>query len=659
MTPFPTAASFCRSSEYRRFQRQRAWTIMAAVVMCATSSLIANPIEANPLESTGKLDAVTVYRGQAQVTRLVKLPDQAGIAELVVTGLPPSIQPSSLFAEMVGARDVGARDVGARDVGAGDVGAGEVRNVRYRARAVEDDVREGVKQFDDQLATLNDQIREQEVKAQVLAGQATYLDKLEQFTAPTANIELTRGVLNAETLNTLTQFQFTQRARIAAELLAVDKTQRDLRAQRDLLSRKRAELTQGASRVAREAVVLVDVKQPGQTLRLKYLVDGANWQPSYAVNATSDAPQVMVQYQAQITQMTGEDWGDVAMTLSTAMPNVVARLPELEPMDLSLVKADQVTVTIDRDQFAMLQAQQRDKLSRVIQQPESNLTEPIASRQAGQVAARNESAQQQARNNFAATMPSDNNVNRLANDMQEIELRSGQKPNASRESGATSPARAQTSITVSYKLPNRTTLPSRNDQQIVGISSMAMPARFYKTATPLLSEFVYTQADVTNSTTNVLLAGPSTSYLNGEFVGLGELPTTGIGGEFVIGFGADPSMAVTREIVDRSEQIQGGNKINLIDYRLSVINLSDKPQQVRLLDRMPKPEGAQLKVAMAKTSHPVSDDPLFASQAKSGLLRFDVEAPAKANLDKALHVDYQLQIEHDRNLQLALPVNKK
>ena len=35
-----------------------------------------------------------------------------------------------------------------------------------------------------------------------------YLAKLEQFTAPTATVEMSKGVLNAETVQKLTMFQF-------------------------------------------------------------------------------------------------------------------------------------------------------------------------------------------------------------------------------------------------------------------------------------------------------------------------------------------------------------------------------------------------------------------------------------------------------------------
>jgi hypothetical protein len=43
---------------------------------------------------------------------------------------------------------------------------------------------------------------------------------------------------------------------------------------------------------------------------------------------------VPVEYNASIEQMSGEDWSDVRMTLSTATPSLVARAPELHPYDV-------------------------------------------------------------------------------------------------------------------------------------------------------------------------------------------------------------------------------------------------------------------------------------------------------------------------------------
>jgi hypothetical protein len=584
---------------------------------------------ADPVMSAGKIDAVTVYRGQAQVTRLVDLPAEAGLVDMVVTDLPPAIAPGSLFAEV-------------------DGGA-EVRHVRYRTRAVEADVREGVRKIDEQLAGIALEVSKVQSELGVLQKHSAYLDKLEAFTAPTANAELTRGVLNADTLTKLSSYMLEQRDKVATETLARQTKLADLGRQQAMLDRQKQELTQGSSRVAREAVLLVDVKQAGAKLRVKYLVNAASWSPSYSIQATTGKPVVDVKYQAIVTQMSGEDWGDVNMTLSTATPNVIARLPELDPMNLTLraksaeVAAAQRIITIDDLQRARegnRVAQMNFRTNNGLANVNADRVEPgaLPSIQFGF----NDPGQ------FGALSESRASAKKL----QEAEIQVAQQPADDKPQGWVS-RRLSESITVSYRLPNRTSLPSRNDQQIVGISTLPMNAEFYKVAMPLMSENVYSEATVVNDSKTVLLAGPSMSYLDGEFVGLGEMPTTGAGASFVAGFGIDSSISVTRDIVDRQEQTQGGNTIISLDYRIALQNFGDAVTKVRVIDRMPQSDAGKIKVSLLSSSVPLSSDKSFEPLKKQGLLRFDVDIPAKSVAGDAKLLEYKVQIEHDRNLVIG------
>ncbi len=271
----------------------------------------------------GTIDEVTVYRGQALVTRLVDVPGPAGLREIVVTDLPQRIEPGSIYAESADGI--------------------EVRSVLYRIRPVERDVREEVRKLDEQIRATQDQIQSNSEQAKVLAQQVAYLDKLQDFTAPTASTELTKGVLNAETLKSLTSFQFDKRAEINAKQLKLAFEARDLNDKLTTLNRQREQLATGSARTIREAVVFVQLKHDGGRMRLRYLVDAASWEPSYNVRTDAKRHNVMVEYNASIEQMSGEDWDNVNMTLSTATPSLVAKAPVLEPLSIELRQVAQAT----------------------------------------------------------------------------------------------------------------------------------------------------------------------------------------------------------------------------------------------------------------------------------------------------------------------------
>ena len=273
----------------------------------------------NVYSTKGKLDEVTVYRGQALVTRLVEVPGPAGLREVIVTELPEHVQPASIYAE--------------------SADGVEVRSVLYRIRPVEQDVREEVRKLDAEIRGVQDLIQTNNQQTQVLANETGYLAKLEQFTAPTANVELTKGVLNAETLKALTAFLFEQRRKISDEQLKFSFELRGLNDKLNTLNRQREVLTGGSAKTIREAVVFVNLKEANGKLRLRYLVDSANWTPSYNARTDSKHQQVTIEYNASIEQMSGEDWDHVTMNLSTATPSLVAKAPVLEPLTIALSAA--------------------------------------------------------------------------------------------------------------------------------------------------------------------------------------------------------------------------------------------------------------------------------------------------------------------------------
>ena len=75
-----------------RFQFSAAFLGLATILSFSCAALGDASIE-------GRVSQVTLYRGQAQVTRIVPIENKAGSLEVVVGKLPEQIVPDSLFAE--------------------------------------------------------------------------------------------------------------------------------------------------------------------------------------------------------------------------------------------------------------------------------------------------------------------------------------------------------------------------------------------------------------------------------------------------------------------------------------------------------------------------------------------------------------------------------
>ncbi len=272
---------------------------------------------AEPVVTEGRVAAVIVYQGQALVTREIDVPQAQGLLEVVVSNLPENVLPGSLFAE--------------------PADGVQIRSVRYRARPIEEDVRKEVRELDQQIQDVADKLAAIAEEHALLNQRSAYLAQLEKFSAATSQLELKSGVLNAETLKDLSQFLFTQRDAISQRQLELAREERSHNEQRDLLVRKKDTISAGSARTAREAIVFINAPQAGAAkLRLSYLVNNASWSPSYNLRATDARDEITVEYNASIQQMSGEDWNDVEMVLSTATPSLVATAPKLDPLTIKL-----------------------------------------------------------------------------------------------------------------------------------------------------------------------------------------------------------------------------------------------------------------------------------------------------------------------------------
>lgn len=609
---------------------QRYWPMMMVTMFLVAygfpRALLAE--QAEPRVLRGKVEAVTVYRGQAMVTRLIDLPGPSGLHELIITDLPDQILPGSLYAESEQA---------------------EVRSVRYRVRPVEDDVRQEVRELDERIEHQQDELAGVNQQLQLIKDRREYLTRLETFTADTGRMELSKGVLDADTLRDMTLFLFEQRQSMAESELTLKQEQRRINKQIEFLQRERTQITGAASRTAREAVVFVNVREEdGAAIRLRYLVNQATWSPSYNVRQNGQGHDISLEYIASVRQMTGENWDDVRMVLSTATPSLIATPPKLDPLAIRLVPAGQGEDLIARygkNGYEEAQFNLRQMRMQTEQDRQRNL-DAHAMQQAQPGAATPGST-------ISGNAVFDARLNTFASSDQLLDL-TVRDVNLRRPTSVRPPQRpGQEDISVTYELANRTSLPSRRDHQLIQIAALPLPATLTKVSSPVLTSFVYDHAQVLNNSPLVLLAGPVATYVGGQFVGHGEIPMVPSGQTFDVGLGIDTSLSAHRELVERVEAVQGGNRVVSFTYRLTLENYGEQPATVRLLDRLPHVENSDIKVTLIDSSENLSSDETYLrTDRRKGILRWDVDVPARAVGSDVSAVEYTFSVEHDRQMQI-------
>lgn len=208
---------------------------------------------------------------------------------------------------------------------------------------------------------------------------------------------------------------------------------------------------------------------------------------------------------------------------------------------------------------------------------------------------------------------------------------------------------------VTYRLRDKISLPSRNDDQVLEITKLELTPKFYYKAVPILTPHVYKLADLTNATEYILLPGEATMYIGTDFVGQTRLPLVAIGKPFTVGFGADPQLQVQRKLIDKTQAPQGGNQVLTFEYRILLSSYKTNTVDVQVWDRMPHAEAMQtIAVSLVKVEPALSADPLYLRDERpKNLLRWDVKLEPKDNGEKALAIEYEYKIEFDRNVNIG------
>ncbi len=141
-------------------------------------SAICTSLFSETISKEGKISEVTLYRTQALVTRTIEVDIPKGEHEVVVTKLPPEILINSLFAESTDT---------------------EIRAVRLNTKELAEEPNEPLREINEKLDSITNEITRLQTFKRVNQEKLAYLKKQEDFVSTTEKIELSRGLLKANT----------------------------------------------------------------------------------------------------------------------------------------------------------------------------------------------------------------------------------------------------------------------------------------------------------------------------------------------------------------------------------------------------------------------------------------------------------------------------
>lgn len=567
---------------------------------------VAEEAKVKKKEQQDAIKEVTLYQGTALVTREVRIPaSREGTFEVIVEGLPTATDPESVFA---------------------DEGAGlEVRSVTCRMRSSDETkrVRSAVAKLDEEIKKLDRKNSNARNEIALRRIRQDYLRNLGNFVAPAARQEITHGVLQADELAAVTQMHFQEYESASQEIMKLSNEIDDDSEMLSALRRERDKLASGPTQIY-DAVIFVE-KEPGKeaVFDLNYLVRDCGWSPVYNVRGVNGGKDVRIEFNALIHQVSGEDWKEAGLVLSTASPTVNAKNPELTALHVQVQQGGVLP--------KLEEAQSQVARYNVALKGKKEANKKVLS---------GKSVEDFADANFAA--------NEMAASAQLVELsmRAGQLKQLNQNS-------EEEDLAIQYELGREVTLVSRREAQMVPVLDANCPAEFYHVATPVLTSAVFREAELVNTSGRDLLGGKVNVYLDDKFIGRTEMPTIARGRSYTLGFGVDGQLRARRALVDRTETVQGGNRLVEIDVEVVLDNFKAEAVDLRLRERTPfMDDTASLRVSLAQTSSPLSKDRDYSRfERPKGILRWDLGVAPGAG-EQATTLSYSYRLEYDKNVAL-------
>ena len=505
--------------------------------------------EAADVEAASAVDAVTVYPDGASVTRVITVDLPAGDNTLVLKDFPLKLDPSSLRVE-------GEADTSLI------IGAIDTRPPRT-APPVD------LPELDKRIETLKDERADLDGVVAAAAARRKFAERFAESSPA--------GIGEKGEARPLADWRAAFAA-VADEVAAADAAIREAaRKQRDIdreiarLEQDRA--TKPPSKL--EVKIALAANAPAKaTLHVTYTVPNARWTPIYDARLDTGAkdrkPALELTRRAEITQATGEDWPDVALSVSTVRTALGGKAPELNPL--------------------------------VVQYP-------LPPAQA-----------------YPAPMSAPAGARSLQPHM-------AKEQNLFADQAVEKKAVAEVSgFQVVFKIPGRVSVGANEGAKSLYISAATISPDLVVRSVPVIDPTAFLEASFIQSEDAPLLPGRMSIYRDGVFVGRGQMAAASKEEKVRLGFGADDKVRIVRSVVKRNEGSAGlivtTSKTDERSFKTAIRNGHDFPIRVAIEDQLPVSENEDIQVEMLSSTTPPTTTNL---RDKRGVLEWAVEvAPADA-----------------------------
>ncbi len=549
-----------------------------AIVLLATSASFAQDIEV-----TSKIEAVTVYPDAATVTRRLEVDLPAGASNIIIKGLPATVDPNSVRVEGAADGKLAIASVDAKLVPGNPATAADpaLMAVLNKLKAEREAVQGQIEAADLQKSAVQ---RYAQAGPEQFGKGEKPIDVAEW---PKAWAAVGEGLAK---VNERLQALRTEAKRLDGEIVAAQRAQ------------------PGG---VRPGTPLTDVKvavESGAALKAKltitYRVSNARWTALYDARLATtgpDKPRLELVRRASVTQRSGEDWGDVALQLSTVRLNRGTSAPVVTTQTVNLFDPVVLEEVLTR---------QKTRAAAPLQQ-DARRAEPMLEKADAEIAKPPSPAGPVVATQISATL----------------------------DAGA---------YQAQFIVPGKVNVPQDGTEKSFTLGSKIIdPDMLIRTA-PSLDATAYIEAAFINEEEAPLLPGLVMIHRDGTFIGRGNVKLVAPGDRATLGFGADDAVKITRVPVKKRENdggFFGNTRTDTQDFKTTIRNLHNFGVKLAVVDRLPVSENTAVIIDALSTNTPPTEKTV---EDKRGVMAWNFDL--KPNEAKDIRLGWRLKWPADREI---------
>lgn len=491
--------------------------------------------EARQSVVNSNISAVTVFDDRAMITRTASIRLVKGMNKITFENLPVTMIDESIRADAKGTAQ--AR-----------IAALTLRNI-YLDKSSDKQILD----LEGDISAVERKIQKLEARRTALGAQRAFFDSIKVGWSDRISKELSLGKPTTSELGDANRFIGEGVYNIEDQLYSTDAELKPLHM--SLIALKN-QLDQNRGSLRKEARAAdLDLEAPRDmdlTVELTYLVTQARWEPAYDIRLAADGKSAELVYRAIVSQSTGEEWQQVNMSLSSALPATGIAPPELQPWYVALYNYH----PLDEETAGTLR---RQKLGAPAPSPPI----PLES--------------------VSAAPTTD-----------------GMQKEQFRVSPVTALLTAgQTSVLFNIPKPVDISADGIRHSSVIALERVPVVAEYV--AIPKLSQRVFLKSEVVNMTPYPLLSGEVHVFNDTAYAGKSQLKTVAAGEKFDLYFGTDEQVKLKRKAlkVRKEAGLLAGNQVSW-GCSVELENLKKERISVTLLDQIPLAANEEIKVSISE-----------------------------------------------------------